>query len=428
MKKVNLSSITDFEYKQLLKRPEIDSGKSFAAVKPILDEIKTKGFAAVVKYGNQFGEITNDSIMVDKREIEESEKIISESLKASIKIAIKNIRTFHEKQIPGGFEIETMSGINCGRIFRPIENVGLYIPGGSAALFSTLLMLAIPAQIAGCKRIVVSTPAKEGKVPGEILYCLKNLGIKEAYNLGGAHAIGLMAYGTSEIKPVDKIFGPGNQYVTAAKSMVSIDPDGCSIDMPAGPSEVLIIADESADPVFTAADLLSQAEHGEDSQVILLSSNEIVLNEVESQVKQQLKNLSRKNKAEKSLRNSLLIKCDSLTQAITFSNNYAPEHLILQINNAKEYLNKIQNAGSVFIGNYSPESVGDYASGTNHSLPTYGYAKSFSGVNVSSFMKSMTYQNLTEDGLKSISETVINMADAEGLDAHANAVKVRING
>lgn len=428
MKRVNLNNITGAEYKQLLKRPEINYEKSIAAVKPILDEIKVDGFPGVIKYGKQFGEISEERILIDKSEIEESEKSISSSLKAAIKTAVKNIRTFHERQVPTGFEMETMPGINCGRTFRSIENVGLYIPGGSAPLFSTLLMLAIPAQIAGCRRIVVSTPAKGGFVSEEILYCLKELGIYEAYKLGGAQAIGLMAYGTSEIQPVYKIFGPGNQYVTAAKNLVSIDPDGCAIDMPAGPSEVLIITDETSNPVFTAADLLSQAEHGDDSQVIVVSTSARVLKEVETQVELQLQKIIRKSTAEKSLRNSLLIECESLPQAINFSNNYSPEHLILQINNANEYLNKIQNAGSVFIGNYSPESVGDYASGTNHSLPTYGYAKSFSGVNVSSFMRSMTYQNLTEEGLKSISETVINMADAEGLDAHANAVKVRING
>lgn len=426
MKKYNLSGLGKNDYAALLQRPQINFDKTIEIVKPILNEIKIDGLKAVLKYAEKFEHLNTREIKVADSEIEESEKFIDNELKEAIEVAKENVKKFHIKQMPDDYEIETMPGVKCGRIYNAIENVGLYIPGGTAPLFSTLLMLAVPAKLAGCKRIVVCTPSQAGKVASEILYAAKAAGVNEIYKVGGAQAIGLMAYGTGEIQKVDKIFGPGNQYVTAAKSLVSIDPDGCAIDMPAGPSEVLIIADESANPQFTAADLLSQAEHGIDSQVILITTSNEFAYKVEEEIKIQLNKLPRKDLAEKSLSNSLLLSVNNLNEAFKFSNDYAPEHLILQIDNAKNYLKEINNAGSVFIGNYSPESVGDYASGTNHSLPTYGYAKSFSGVNLLSFMKGITYQELSEEGINNIGHTVIKMAEAEKLDAHANAVKLRL--
>jgi histidinol dehydrogenase len=423
MKKVNLKNISKEDYQPLLKRPAIDNEKVFGIVQPILSEIKNEGMNAIIKFAKEYDELKDSDLRVKQKDIDEAEQSIDSDLKQAIKSAIANITKFHEVQFPKDYEIETMKGVKCGRVYRAIENVGLYIPGGTASLFSTLLMLAIPAKIAGCKRIVVCSP----KPSNEVLYCSQVLGIDEVYDLGGAQAIGFMAYGTEEVKKVDKVFGPGNQFVTAAKSLVSIDPDGCAVDMPAGPSEVLIIADDSANSKFAAADLLSQAEHGIDSQVILISTSQKIIDEVELEVIKQLEKLPRKEIAEKALEKSLLLKCDSIENAISFSNNYAPEHLILQIENANSFLKQVQNAGSVFLGNYTPESAGDYASGTNHSLPTYGYAKTFSGVNLLSFMKGITYQSLSKEGIINIGKTVIDMANAEGLKAHANAVEVRLN-
>lgn len=428
MKKLELSKITPDEYKELLKRPGIDIEKSYEIVKPILADIKSNSESAVIKFAKQFDALGDDELLISESEIGEAENFIPEKLKQAIQTAITNITEFHKKQLPSTYEIETTKGVRCGRVYKPIQNVGLYIPGGNAPLFSTLLMLAIPAQLAGCKRVVVCTPQFEGKIGNEVLYAANLMDIKEIYRIGGAQAIGLMAYGTENINKVDKIFGPGNQYVTTAKTIVSIDPDGCAIDMPAGPSEVLVIADENANPKFVAADLLSQAEHGADSQVILLSTNDKILEEVEKEIDMQLKELPRKGIAAKALGNSLLIKCESIEEMFEYSNAYAPEHLILHLENSKSHLHRISNAGSVFLGGYSPESVGDYASGTNHSLPTYGYAKSFSGVNVLSFMKGITYQELSPEGLTEIGPSVIEMATAEKLDAHANSVRVRLNG
>ncbi|MCB0744817.1 MAG: histidinol dehydrogenase, partial [Ignavibacteriae bacterium] len=345
--------------------------------------------------------------------------------KKAIKVAVNNIQKFHKLQLPKKYSIETMPGIKCSREFRAIENVGLYIPGGTAILPSTLMMLAIPAKIAGCNRIVVCSPTNKSISP-EVLYVAKYLGISEFYKVGGAQAIGLMAYGTNKIKKVDKIFGPGNQFVTAAKALVSIDPNGCAIDMIAGPSEVLVIADEFANPKYIAADLLSQAEHGNDSQVILCTTNKSLAKKVINEINMQTEQLERKEFVKKSLENSFVILFSKIEQAIKFSNDYAPEHLILNFKNVKSYLSKIQNAGSVFIGEFSPESVGDYASGTNHSLPTYGYARSIGGVAVEQFMKGITFQELSKSGLEKISKTVIELAETEKLQAHANAVKIRL--
>ena len=426
MKKFDLTGLRDDEYQLLLQRPQIDFASTLDIVKPILDEIKSDGLTAVLKYARQFEKLDTDELRVSKEEIDNSESMVDDELKEAVNTAIENIKKFHEKQKPEGYEIETMPGVRCGRYYNAIENVGLYIPGGTAPLFSTLLMLAIPAKLAGCERIVLCTPSRAGKISDEILYAAKVVGVEEIYKVGGSQAIGLMAYGATGIKKVDKIFGPGNQYVTAAKTIVSMDSAGCAIDMPAGPSEVLVIADKYADAGYVAADLLSQAEHGADSQVILISTSSEFTEEVEVELKQQLARLPRKELAEKSLLKSLILISDDIDRAFEFSNKYAPEHLILQVKDAKNYLSKVRNAGSVFIGSLSPESVGDYASGTNHSLPTYGYAKSYSGVNLLSFMKGITYQELTEAGIKNIGSKVIKMAEAEQLDAHANAVKLRM--
>lgn len=425
MKIIDFNKISRKRKQELLKRPSIDMEKTYQIVKPILDNIKRDGLRSILNYSSKFDGYTGKQIKVTTKEFEVSEENVTKEFKSAIKIAARNIKNFHLKQLPQKYSIETMPGIKCYREFRSIDNAGLYIPGGTAILPSTLLMLAIPAIIAGCKRIVVCSPT-DNKINPEVLFVAKYLGIKEFYKVGGAQAIGLMAYGTKIIKKVDKIFGPGNQYVTAAKALVSIDLNGCAIDMIAGPSEVLVIADDLANPEFIAADLLSQAEHGNDSQVILCTTSETLARRVLKELKVQSIILERKSFVEKSLKNSFAIVFNSLDEAIIFSNSYAPEHLILNFKKVKSYLSKVQNAGSVFIGKYSPESVGDYASGTNHSLPTYGYAKSIGGVSVEQFMKGITFQELSKKGLNNIAGTVIELAETEKLQAHANAVKIRL--
>ncbi len=418
--------LTDAEKENLLKRPSIDIEKVFTIVKPVLSDIKQNGLTAVLKYAKQFDGFESDNIKVTQQEFEEAERNLDIKIKSALKTASDNITKFHSKQIPHSYEIETMEGVKCSREYRAIENVGLYVPGGSAVLPSTMLMLGIPAKLAGCKRVVVCSPAKDNKINYPLLYAAKLCGIVEFYKIGGAQAIGLMAYGDKDIPKVYKIFGPGNQFVTAAKLIVSIDAEGSTIDMPAGPSEVLVIADESANPKFIASDLLSQAEHGPDSQVVLVSTSGKLINRTIDEINIQLSDLPRKEIAGKALENSFALIVDSLDEAISFSNNYAPEHLILNIAEPDNCKSKIINAGSVFLGEYSPESAGDYASGTNHSLPTYGYAKTYGGVNVESFMKSMTFQKLTKAGLENISVAVETLAEVEELTAHKNAVKIRL--
>ena len=428
MKVIEFKKISSKKFEEIIRRPAMKNDEVLNIVKPVLADIKMKGQKAVLKYAVKYDGLSkNDSLFISKQEIERSAKKISIVTKKAIDLAAKNIEKFHRRQLPKNYTIETMPGVKCSRKFVPIENVGLYIPGGSAVLVSTMLMLGIPAKTAGCKRIIVSTPKGKNDIEPALAYAILKCNVDEVYNVGGAQAIAMMAYGTEEVKKVDKIFGPGNQYVTTAKTIVSADPDGCAIDMPAGPSEVLIIADESADPAFVAADLLSQAEHGTDSQVILLSTIKKLIDDVLTEIKLQLRLLPRRNIAEKCLRNSLAVFVPDLNAAMDISNNYAPEHLIINIKKPEKFLNKIINAGSVFVGKYSPESVGDYASGTNHSLPTYGYAKSFSGVSVDAFMKGITFQSLTKEGLKKISGAVINLAETEKLQAHANAVKIRLS-
>jgi len=426
MKIVDYKNLNAKQIEKLLSRPAIKTAEIYKQILPILQDVKKKGRSAVIRYAKKFDGLKDENILIERNELLRAEKKLSRDVRKAIITAADNIFKFHEMQKKNGYEIETMHGIKCWRKSVPIENVGLYVPGGSAVLVSTMLMLGIPAKIADCKRVVVCSPVKNEINPA-LAFAARICEVDEFYKIGGAHAIAMMAYGIEDVKKVDKIFGPGNQYVTAAKTLVSIDPDGCAIDMPAGPSEVLVIADDSALSFFVAADLLSQAEHGEDSQVILITTSKNLAEQVLIELKNQLQLLPRKLIAEKSLSNSRIILVQNLEEAIEISNRYAPEHLILAVQNPNKLLKKIVNAGSVFIGNYSPESAGDYASGTNHSLPTYGYAKSYSGVSVESFMKSITFQKLSKDGLKKIAQTVITLTEVEKLQAHANAIKIRLN-
>ncbi|HLW07866.1 MAG TPA: histidinol dehydrogenase [Marinilabiliaceae bacterium] len=412
-------------WKELLQRPAMDSTDLFDSVGNILSEIQKEGDAAVRRYSAQFDGFTETNFKVSSSEIEDSSILISPELKKAIQNAARNITTFHESQQQTATKVETQPGVVCWQKSVGIEKVGLYVPGGTAPLFSTVLMLAIPAKIAGCKEIVLCTPPnKQGKVHPAILYAAKTAGVETIYKLGGIQAIGAMAYGTKSIPKVYKIFGPGNRYVTAAKQLVSLSD--VAIDMPAGPSEVLVMADESARPAFVAADLLSQAEHGADSQVILLSDSEKIIEETLKEVDKQLKRLPRKDAAAKALEESRAILLNNMDEMIEMSNEYAPEHLILSVNNADEVAEKIINAGSVFIGHYTPESVGDYASGTNHTLPTHGYAKAYSGVNLDSYIRKITFQKLSKEGLRDLGPVVEVMAEAELLQAHKNAVTIRL--
>ena len=411
---------------ELIKRPGIHFDKTFEIVKPILHDVKKHGMHAAIKYAKKLDGFTASSIFVEEKEILKAERNLDKKIKEALETAYQNIRKFHTQEIPRSFKVGTHAGIFCSREFRAIDNVGLYVPGGNAILPSTVLMLGIPAQIARCPRVVLCTPVKGKRVNYALLYAAQLCGIKEIIKIGGAHAIGLLAYGDAEFSKVDKIFGPGNQYVTASKMLVSIDPSGCAIDIPAGPSELLVIADDSANPAFIAADLLSQAEHGADSQVVFATTSEILARKVKEEIKIQLPALPRREIVEQSLKNSFILIVDNIDDALNFSNRYAPEHLILNVKKAADYTDKIHNAGSVFLGEYSPESAGDYASGTNHSLPTSGYARAFGGVGVESYMKSITFQNLTKEGLKRISSAVETLAETEGLAAHKKAVNIRI--
>ena len=413
------------EWQELIKRPVFENASLEKVVKKILEKVKGKGDKAVRKYSKDFDGVKLKKLAVTEKEIKAAENSLSQELKNAIRQAKANIEKFHRSQIEEIKVIETMPGINCWRRSVGIEKVGIYIPGGSAPLFSTVLMLAIPATIAGCKEIILCTPpSKDGPIDPAILYAADLCGVTKIFKAGGAQAIAAMAYGTESIPKVFKIFGPGNQYVTAAKQL--IQKEGAAIDIPAGPSEVLVIADKTAVAEFVAADLLSQAEHGPDSQVILLTTSEKVLEKTLLCIKEQLKELPRKEIVEKALANSKIVLLTSIDEAIDLSNLYAPEHLIFSCGNTEELIGKIISAGSVFIGNYSPESVGDYASGTNHTLPTNGYAAMYSGVSVDSFVKKITFQQLSKEGLTNIGSTVMEMAAAEGLDAHKNAVAFRL--
>jgi histidinol dehydrogenase len=411
-------------WQKLLQRPSQDFTSVKNSVENILDDVKQSGDEALKNYTKQFDKIELDDFNVTGKEWLTAETI-DENLKAAINIAIKNVHTFHEAQKEPVKKIETMPGIFCWRKSVAIEKIGLYIPGGTAPLFSTLIMLAVPAMIAGCKEIIVCTPPqKDGSIHPAILYTAKQIGIKKMYKIGGAQAIAAMAYGTETIDKVYKIFGPGNQFITCAKMLVNAE--GIATDMPAGPSEVAVLADETANAEFIAADLLSQAEHGKDSQVLLVTNQEEIIIQTMKFLEQQLNNLSRKEIAASTLKNSKAILVKTKDEAIELINEYAPEHLIIACDDAELIAEKIINAGSVFLGNYSPESVGDYASGTNHTLPTNGFAKAYSGVSLDSFYKKITFQQLTKQGLNNIASTVTTMAEAEGLQAHANAVMVRL--
>lgn len=394
-------------------------------VLPVLQDVKLNGDEALRHYSKLFDGVELIDFSVSAEDMNQALSSVSEELKQAINTAYRNIHTFHQQQQSVVEITETMPGVECWRKSVAIEKVGLYIPGGTAPLFSTVLMLAIPAQIAGCSEVVLCTPPdKEGNIHPAILYTANLCGVKRIYKLGGAQAIAAMAYGTASVPKVYKIFGPGNQYVTAAKQLVN--KDGIAIDMPAGPSEVLVIGDDEARPDFIAADLLAQAEHGADSQVLFVTTEEAYMNLVHFAIDQQLKVLPRKELAEKALENSKMILLKDMEEAIEFSNTYAPEHLILQTRNAEELAEKVRNAGSVFIGHYTPESVGDYASGTNHTLPTNGYARAYSGVSLDSFVKRITFQKISKEGLNVIGNTVEIMAENEALMAHRNAVSIRL--
>ena len=412
-------------WKGILQRPSIDSTSLQDKVKLVLNDVKQNGDAAVKKYTQQFDGVDLNDFVVTENEIIEAAASLSDELKTAIQTAADNIKTFHQKQLSAPEIIETMPGIQCWRKSIGIERVGLYIPGGTAPLFSTILMLGIPAQIAGCREIILcSPPDKEGNLNPAILFAAQLVGVTKLYKIGGVQAIAAMAYGTETVPQVYKIFGPGNQYVTYAKQL--IQQDGIAIDMPAGPSEVCVLADETANASFVAADLLSQAEHGADSQVVLVTTSELFVTNVQEEISKQLGLLPRKDIAAKALENSKIILIKDIEEGIELVNEYAAEHLIISCANDEAIAEKIINAGSVFLGSYSPESVGDYASGTNHTLPTNGFAKAYSGVSVDSFVKKITYQKLTQQGLQHIGSTVELMATAEGLQAHANAVTIRL--
>ena len=414
------------EWAELLKRPTQDVSTLFENVSTILKNVKANGDKAVLEYAEQFDRVKLEFLAVTPEEMKEAEAQVPIELKVAILLAQRNIYTFHKKQKFEGKKVETMEGVTCWQKAVGIEKVGLYVPGGTAPLFSTVLMLAVPAKIAGCKEIVLCTPPnKEGKVNPAILYAAQVAGVSKIFKAGGVKAIGAMAYGTESVPKVYKIFGPGNQYVMAAKQMVALHD--VAIDMPAGPSEVEVIADETANPKFVAADLLSQAEHGVDSQVVLVTTSEKLLEEVEYEVQHQLARLPRWQIAEKSLENSKLILVKDMEEAIEITNEYAPEHLIVETKDYMEVAEKVVNAGSVFLGSYTPESAGDYASGTNHTLPTNGYAKAYSGVSLDSFIRKITFQEISREGIQNIGPAIEVMAAHEQLDAHKNAVSVRLN-
>ncbi|WP_407534171.1 histidinol dehydrogenase [Elizabethkingia miricola] len=413
------------EWKNLIQRPVQKAEDLQNIVLTVFEDVKSQKDKALIDYTKKFDKANLTDIRVSSNEINAAITSVSEELKQAIQMAASNIEKFHASQKESKNIIETAEGVNCWREARPIENVGIYIPGGSAPLFSTVLMLGIPAQLAGCKNITLCTPPDEnGNINPAILYTANLIGIKNIYKAGGIQAIGAMTFGTETIEKADKIFGPGNQYVTAAKQIAQ--NFGVAIDMPAGPSEVLVIADTTANPEFVAADLLSQAEHGADSQVILLVTDENILQKTLTQIESQLTQLPRKSIASQALLQSRGIVLDSIKECIAFSNLYAPEHLILAIENTENYTDKITSAGSVFLGNFSCESAGDYASGTNHTLPTNGYARNYSGVSLDSFVKKITFQKVTEKGIQNIGPGIEKMAEAEELFAHKNAVSVRL--
>ncbi|MCX8640111.1 histidinol dehydrogenase [Gilliamella sp. B3172] len=415
---------TEQQQAQLLTRPAMAASDSISqAVSSILDQVKQTGDVALKALSQQFDKVEINQLKLSQDEIKTATAQVDPALKQAMQLAVSNIKKFHQAQVKPSITVETMPGITCQLVTRPIDSVGLYIPGGSAPLLSTVLMLATPASIAGCRKVILCSPPP---IANEILYAAELCGVTEIYQLGGAQAIAAMAFGTETVPKVDKIFGPGNAYVTEAKRQISQRLDGAAIDMPAGPSEVLVIADSSANPAFIAADLLSQAEHGPDSQVVLLTPDEKIAQAVSIEVDKQLAQLSRQAIAEKALQESRLIVTKDLQQCVAISNRYGPEHLIIQTQNADELVEQITSAGSIFLGDWSPESAGDYASGTNHVLPTYGYTATYSSLGLADFQKRMTVQKLTPEGLQAIGNAVELMAQAEQLTAHKQAVTLRL--
>ncbi|MDA0147298.1 histidinol dehydrogenase [Vibrio sp. LaRot3] len=424
MRTIVWQSLSEEQQDSVLERPAITEGANItAAVSDVIQQVRARGDQALLELTEKFDRVKPESIRVSSQEIDEASARLTPEMKAALEQAYSNIAKFHKAQKPQPIKVETQPGVVCEQVTRAIQKVGLYIPGGSAPLPSTVLMLGVPAQIAGCQKVVLCSPPP---IADEILYVAKLCKIDEVYNVGGGQAVAAMAYGTETVSKVDKIFGPGNAYVTEAKRQVSNDFRGAAIDMPAGPSEVLVIADETADADFIAADLLSQAEHGPDSQVVLVTPSPVLADQVSDAVQAQLKALSRADIAQQALASSLIIIADSLTQAVSISNYYGPEHLIVQTKNPRELLPLLDNAGSIFLGDWSPESAGDYASGTNHVLPTYGYTRTYSSLGLADFSKRMTVQELTADGLLTLAPTVVTMAEAEGLDAHKRAVTIRV--
>lgn len=414
------------QWKELLRRPALSSESLYDTVGEVLKQVREGGDKAIFELERKFDKVELTTLLVSEQMIDEAEKSIPEQLKEAIRTAASNIAKFHKSQIPCLEKIETTPGVTCWQKAVPIEKVGLYIPGGSAPLFSTVLMLAIPAVTAGCRDIVLCTPPdRNGNVNPAILFAARTAGVSRIFTVGGSQAIAAMAYGTESIPKVSKIFGPGNSYVTAAKQLVSLKD--VAIDMPAGPSEVEVIADDKADASFIAADLLSQAEHGPDSQVLLLTTSARLLAEVQKEVERQTALLPRCQIAGKALENSRLVLLSNMDEVLDMSNEYAPEHLIIHTADAEQLAERVVNAGSVFIGEWSPESAGDYASGTNHTLPTSGYAKAYSGVNIDSFLRKITFQQLSREGLDRLGPTVQTMAAGESLDAHKNAVTIRLS-
>ena len=425
MKTYRLHNLSDEQVKELCRRPNMNLETVFDRVRPIIDRVQREGDKAVRDFTLELDGVDPDPLVADPVE---ADMYPDPETREAIDTAFRNIYRFHKAQLPAPLSVETMPGISCRREARPVEKVGLYIPGGTARLPSTLMMLGIPAAIAGCQTIVIATPpGGDGAVSPEILYIAGKIGGTHLLNAGGAQAVAAMAFGTDSVPKVDKIFGPGNQYVTAAKMLLQNSDANIAIDMPAGPSEVLVVADGSANPAFVAADLLSQAEHGTDSQVVLAATGTFDLDTLNSEIEQQLEQLPRREIARGALDHSFTIITETAGEAIEFSNRYAPEHLIIHLDNASGYIEQIRHAGSVFIGPWSPESVGDYASGTNHTLPTYGYARMYSGLTVDSFMKFITFQELDKQGLKAIAPTVEKLAEIEGLQAHKHAVTIRKN-
>ncbi len=416
---------TSNELMNALKRPELDKQDLESLVRSVFEEVQLNGDKAVRSYSLQFDKVDPEELLVSMEEFKEAEQELSQELKDAITLAAANIRAFHSVQTEKTLEVETMEGVKCWRRSVGIERVGLYIPGGTAPLFSTVLMLGIPAVLAGCKRVILCTPCgRDGKVHPAVLFAASVVGVNQVYKIGGIQAVAAMTHGTETVPKVYKIFGPGNQYVTAAKQYAQ--KLGIAIDMPAGPSEVMVVCDDSGDPEFIASDLLSQAEHGSDSQVVLLSTSKVMIDQVETELNKQLESLPRKEMAANALENSsaIVVQKEELLSVI---NEYGPEHLILQTEFNEELVDGVINAGSVFIGKYTPESAGDYASGTNHTLPTNGYAKQYSGVSIDSFIKKITFQQISEQGIRNIGSAIEVMAAAEGLEAHKNAVTLRLN-